>query len=55
MRVSPRFTYLKNKLELSFELEYTAAAYGTPDVHGRVRDTHTVENIRPILVTALNF
>lgn len=54
-RVSPRFTYLKNKLELCFELEYTMAAYGTTDIRGRVKDTYEVSNLRPIIVTALNF
>jgi hypothetical protein len=55
LRASPRFVYVKNKLEVSFELEYTVAAYGDTDMHGRVVNLHEVSNLRPLLVTALNF
>ncbi|MEI6577220.1 MAG: hypothetical protein WCO63_13670 [Bacteroidota bacterium] len=54
-RLAPRFTYLKNKLELDFELEYTVAAYGTTGIRGKVSNTYTVSNLRPLVVVALIF
>jgi hypothetical protein len=54
-RAAPRIIYTSGKFELSFELEYTVAAYGTANSKGRVDNTQEVKNIRPLLTTAYNF
>jgi hypothetical protein len=45
-RIAPRLVYNAAKLRLAAEVEYTAAAYGTPDARGIVRGASTVANLR---------
>lgn len=56
-RVSPMFSYIKEKFQLSAELEYTAAAFG--DVNnldkGKVSNSKLSENYRFLLVFQYNF
>ena len=54
-RISPRCTYVNGKFELAFELETTAAAYGTANAKARVEHTTTVTNYRPHITATLNF
>ncbi len=53
-RVAPSISFISGKVQLSTELEYTAAAYGTPDIKGRVRDYTETANLR-LLFTAFYF
>ncbi|MBS4013390.1 MAG: hypothetical protein KGZ97_06475 [Bacteroidetes bacterium] len=53
-RVSPHISFISGKMQFSTELEYTAAAYGTPDNRAIVHDTKEVSNIR-LLFTAFYF
>ncbi len=53
-RISPSITINAGKIALSTELEYTAAAYGTPDSKGRVQNHSEVGNFR-LLFTALYY
>jgi hypothetical protein len=46
IRVSPRVQYTIGKTRFAAEVEYTAAAYGTPDEKLVVSNTKTVSNIR---------
>ena len=46
MRVSPRLVWKSGNTNIATELEYTSAAYGTPDVQAKVKDTKSVSNIR---------
>lgn len=46
VRISPRAIYNAGKLRLAGEIEYTAAAYGIPDLKGVVRDAKSVANLR---------
>lgn len=45
-RVSPRIIYNNGKIRIAGELEYTAAAYGTPDSKGKFVDSNEVGNLR---------
>ncbi|MDO9547448.1 MAG: DcaP family trimeric outer membrane transporter [Candidatus Marinimicrobia bacterium] len=45
-RISPRVMWNSGNTRLSTELEYTAAAYGTPDNQGKVTDTSLIANTR---------
>ena len=45
-RISPRIIWNSGSTSLSTELEYTAAAYGTPDNRGKVTDTSLIANTR---------
>jgi hypothetical protein len=45
-RISPRLRYFVDPLGVAAELEYTRAAYGTPDYRGRMKNTCAVGNIR---------
>lgn len=45
-RLAPSVTFTSNKVQFCTELEYTAAAYGTPDQNGRVRNTDEIGNFR---------
>ncbi len=45
-RIAPRVQYSVGKVRFAFELEYTAADYGTPDIKGVVKDTTSVANLR---------
>lgn len=48
-RVSPRFLAKHNKTTLALELEYTVAAYGTPNSMGQVANTKEISNLRALL------
>lgn len=45
-RIAPRIEYQENKIKLSFETEYTNAAYGLPDSFGKFNNATGVNNIR---------
>ncbi|MBM3305453.1 MAG: hypothetical protein FJY79_05875 [Candidatus Aminicenantes bacterium] len=45
-RLSPRLVYNVGKLRFAGETELTAAAYGTPDVFGKVQEARFVRNVR---------
>jgi hypothetical protein len=45
-RIAPRAVFNSGKLRLAAEVEYTAAAYGTPDGKGAVKDTKWIPNLR---------
>ncbi len=53
-RFAPSVTFNSGSIALCTELEYTAAAYGTPDKMGRVKNHSEVGNLR-LLFTALYF
>ena len=53
-RVAPSLTFNSGRLAFCTELEYTAAAYGTPDAKGSVQD-HTETGNWRLLFTALYF
>jgi len=48
-RIGPRLVYWAGKLMLALELEYTVAAYGTPDTRLLVRNTKEYANLRTLL------
>jgi hypothetical protein len=54
-RISPSFSYVAQKLQLSLEAEYTVAAYGTPDIKGIVKDTKEISNLRLLFTVFYNF
>lgn len=45
-RVAPRLVWKSGKTRFATEFEYTSAAYGTPDIKGKVKDTTAVSNLR---------
>lgn len=45
-RVSPRIIINSGKFRIAGEVEYTSAAYGTPDSHGKVLNSKDVANVR---------
>lgn len=45
-RVSPRLIINSGKFRVAGELEYTTAAYGTPDLKGKVLNSQEVSNLR---------
>ena len=49
-RVSAFASIIKNAFKVAVELDYTIAAYGTPDKHGVVQNWNEVSNFRPALV-----
>ncbi|MFW5706916.1 MAG: hypothetical protein ACOC12_03250 [Bacteroidota bacterium] len=53
-RIAPSLSFTSGKVQFSTELEYTAAAYGTPGVMGKVTDHKETGNLR-LLFTALYF
>lgn len=57
LRVSPRVQYTAGSVRFAAELEYTAAAYGTPDIDnkGLVANTTTVANTRVLLAVLYSF
>ncbi len=57
IRISPRLIWNTGKVRLAAELEYTAAAYGTPDITDKlkVKDKKVYANIRPLLAAYLFF
>ncbi|HSW67329.1 MAG TPA: hypothetical protein VLH16_01980 [Bacteroidales bacterium] len=48
-RVAPSVTFISNPIQISTELEYTVAAYGTPDSNGIVRNSEEIGNLRLLL------
>lgn len=48
-RLSPRFVYNIGKFRIAPEVEYTVAAYGTPNQYGEVEDAVAVGNLRLLL------
>ena len=48
-RVAPSVSWISNTVQLSFEPEYTVAAYGKPDTKGIVNDSEEVANLRLLL------
>ncbi|MBI5403323.1 MAG: hypothetical protein HY959_07960 [Ignavibacteriae bacterium] len=50
-RLSPRIAFNSGKVKLAFELEYTSAAYGTPNNlnKGKVENTTSVANVRGLM------
>lgn len=54
-RIAPSFCFHSGPLRLGSELEYTAAAFGTPDKQGRVEKTSLTSNVRLLLVAAYFF
>ncbi len=48
-RISTSFSWISNSVQISFEPEYTVAAYGTPDENGIVENTNEVANLRLLL------
>lgn len=54
-RISPRFVYYLGRMQFASELEYTLAAYGSVDDHGKVFDTKNVPNLRVLLAAILTF
>ena len=48
-RISPRVIFNAGKFRIAPEIEYTVAAYGTPDLKGIVKDAKEVGNFRVLL------
>jgi hypothetical protein len=48
-RIAPRLLYNVGKIRFAGEAELTAAAYGTPDTFGKVRDARFTKNVRLLL------
>ena len=48
-RIAPSVSFISNKMQLSTELEYTVAAYGAPDMKGKVKNTEEIGNLRLLL------
>jgi hypothetical protein len=55
LRVSPRVQYKVGNVQFAAEVEYTSAAYGTPDIKGKVINTKNVQNIRTLISSYLFF
>ena len=54
-RVAPRITYTTGQLVFGSEFEYTAIAYGTPNIKGKVEKTTEYNNFRVLLSATYNF
>ncbi len=54
-RISPRISYVQDKLYLSAEVEVTNAGYGRLQKDGTVIKTHDARNIRFLLAAIYNF
>jgi len=48
-RISPSVSFISNSVQIATELEYTAAAYGTPDNVGKVKNAGEIGNLRLLL------
>lgn len=48
-RIAPSISWISNTVQISFEPEYTVAAYGKPDLNGIVKDSKEVANLRLLL------
>ncbi len=55
IRIAPRVQYQLGKFVLASEVEYSPAAYGSPDSKGKVQNTTTVANTRVLLAANLYF
>jgi len=55
MRIAPRIQYRFGSTQLAGEIEYTSAAYGTPNSKGEVENTTTVNNLRLLIGTYIFF
>jgi hypothetical protein len=56
IRVSPRVSFVSNKLKLAAEIEYTSVAYGSDyNVNYEPASTNTVANTRVLLSTIYSF
>ena len=54
-RVSPRVQYQMGNTRFAVELEYTTAAYGTPNNEGKVENSSNVSNLRSLIAAYLFF
>lgn len=54
-RIAPRTVFIAGQLNLALELEYTAAAYGTTDTDGTVKDSKEVANTRALFSCIYKF
>ncbi len=54
-RIAPRITYSTGQLVFGSELEYTVAAYGIPDMKGKVKNATEYANLRALLIATYNF
>lgn len=54
-RVSPRISYVHDKLTFATEVEMTTAGYGRPQKNGTVVQTQEVQNIRYLFAVIYNF
>ncbi len=54
-RVSPRLKYRMGNAQFAGEVEYTSAAYGTPNNKGEVENTNSVANLRLVFSAFLFF
>lgn len=54
-RIAPRITYSTGQMVFGSEFEYTAIAYGTPDIEGKVENTSSYNNFRVLLSATYNF
>ncbi|MCX7862243.1 MAG: hypothetical protein N2449_04550 [Bacteroidales bacterium] len=54
-RISPRISYVCDKVTLSTEVEMTTAGYGRPQKDGTVVKTHDAQNIRFLFAAYYNF
>lgn len=54
-RVSPRLIINSGKFRVAGEVEYTSAAYGTPDTFGKVQNSKEVANLRVLGAVYLFF
>lgn len=48
-RISPTFSVRSGHVKIASELEYTVAAFGTPDSFGKIKDAEPVANLRLLL------
>jgi len=48
-RFAPSLSFISNSVQISTELEYTAAAFGSPDSKGRIKDAEEIGNLRLLL------
>jgi hypothetical protein len=62
MRIAPRVIFIAGKLQLTFEVEYTSAAYATKtngklniDNNGKITESESVANIRGLFAVIYNF
>ena len=54
-RVSPRVEWYSGRMMLALELEYTAAAYGMPDMNGKINNADVYGNLRCLAAAFLFF